>query len=146
MVLEIVINGDVVGEVIANHNRTVRIDGEMREGRFGFNVKLPEGLSPYRRHSVSVRRAADKAELFGSPYMLEAATPLSVVGREKLGAALHDAAASAASVAEVDRVIAFLADKAEGLLQAKADLAGDRAAHVALRPRPGQSTIERRAA
>ncbi len=146
VVLEIAIDGEVVGEVIANHLRTVRVDGAVREGRIGFNVKLPEGLSPYRRHSVSVRRAADKAELFGAPYMMEAATPLSIAGCQRLGAALHDAAANAASVAEVDRVIAFLAAKAEGLLQARADLAHDRAGYAALRPHPGQSTIERRAA
>lgn len=150
VVLEVLVDGVVVGEAIANHDRKLLIEGKHIEGRCGFNVALPEGLSPYRRHVVSVRRKSDQAELVGSPYLMEAATPLSETGRQKLGAALAQAAASAGSVAEVDRVLAFLAAKAETLVQAKADLAGRRADRAAVRPVPGRSELtlaeQRRAA
>ena len=141
VVLEIVIDGAVVGEVVANAERDLRTESGRHDGRCGFEVKLPAGVSPYLRHVVNVRRVSDKAEIAGSPYMMEAATPMSVVGRQKLGAAIADAAANAGSVAEMDRALAFLATKAELLLQAKADLAGGRAGMAALRPLPGRSEI-----
>ncbi len=141
VVIEVLVDGDVVGEAIANHDRTLLVGGEHIDRRCGFSVKLPDGLSPYRRHVISVRRAADGAELFGSPYMMEAAIPLTEMGRHKLSAALGDAVAQAGSVADMDRVLSFLAAKAEILLQAKADLAGNRAERSALRPAPGRSDL-----
>ncbi len=89
VVLELVINGAVIGEVIANHSRPARMR-DLGVERCGFQFKLPEGLSPYCRHTISVRRASDGTELPGSPFMLEAATPLNPAGRGALEAALRN--------------------------------------------------------
>lgn len=147
VVLELVIDGAVVGEVIANHERPARVKDGMWGGRCGFQVKLPEGLSPYRRHTVSVRRAADHAELPGSPFMMEAAIPMTAAGQQGLASALRAAAANAGSVADIDRALGFLAGRAEALLQAKSDLAGQRMVRTAPIAAPGWSrAVDRRAA
>ena len=141
VVLEVVVDGIVLGEAIANHQRSLFVRGERHEGRCGFEVALPQEMSPFERHVVSVRRASDKTELAGSPFAMEAATRLDEAGRLRLGTALEGAASHGASVAELDRAIAVLAAKADELLQAKADLAGHRAERAGLRPRPGRSDL-----
>ncbi len=128
-VLELTIDDEVVGEIIANHYRPRRVADAHGLGYCGFKVKLP-GLSPHRRHVVSVRRAEDGVELSGSPYMLEAASELTGAGGKVLAKALHKAA-TRSSVANLDRAVVLLAAKAEALLQARADLAGQRAVRTA---------------
>lgn len=138
-VLELVIDGAVIGQVVANHFRPARIKDGFGNGRCGFQFKLPEGLSPYLRHTVSVRRVSDKVDLVGSPFMMEASTKLTVVGRGILAAAMENAVAAAGSVEEIDRALDFMAARAEALLQAQADLAGHRAERTAPPVAPGWS-------
>ena len=138
VVLELVVDGAVIGQVLANHARPARVADGLNE-RCGFQLKLPGGLSPYARHTVSVRRASDKADLAGSPFMMEAATKLTDMGRHTLTVALENAVASSGSVAEIDRALVFLAARTEALLQAKADLAGRRAERTAPLVGPGWS-------
>ncbi len=138
VLLELVIDGAVIGRLVANHARPARLKDGLNL-HCGFHFKLPEGLSPYLRHTISVRRASDHADLPGSPFMLEAATKLTAVGRETLAAALENAVAAAGSVEEVDRALDFMVARAEALLQAKADLAGHRAERTAPLSTPGWS-------
>lgn len=144
VVLQVAVNGTVVGEVIANHSRPARLH-DLGAERCGFQFRLPEGLSPYRRHTISLRRVSDGAELPGSPFMLEAAVPLDDAGRGNLASALHTAMAISGSVAEIDRALAFLAGRADALVQARADLAGHRAERTQRSFTPGWSRLRQAA-
>ncbi len=144
VVLQVAVNGTVLGEVIANHSRPARLH-DLGAERCGFQFRLPEGLSPYRRHTISLRRVSDGAELPGSPFMLEAAVALDDAGRGNLASALHTAMAISGSVAEIDRALAFLAGRADALAQARADLAGHRAERTQRSFTPGWSRLRQAA-
>ncbi len=71
--LQIVANGAVIGAVLANRLRPDLAKAGVGDGRHGFQLAIPGGLPPDRRHVIHVRHAADGAELQHSPAVIEAA-------------------------------------------------------------------------
>ncbi len=65
--LQIVDNGVVLGEVLANQSR-VDLGGDC-----GFHFDIPGGLSPLERHVLEVRRVDDHAPLAHVPWMMDQA-------------------------------------------------------------------------
>ncbi|MCW3477194.1 Hint domain-containing protein [Limobrevibacterium gyesilva] len=72
VLLEVAVNGDVVGAVLADHPRA-DLEAVTGSPARGYIFALPAPLAGDRRHLISVRRAQDGAELPGSPALLDQA-------------------------------------------------------------------------
>jgi O-antigen biosynthesis protein len=122
--LELLVNGESAGTFPAQTPRVDLQKAGIGEGRHGFTLHLPRGLSAFAAHEIRVRRAADGAELPGSPRTIPraAAAPdeaepaiLNEAARNTVIDAL-DAAAAHASKAEIEALIGFLARQTATLL------------------------------
>jgi glycosyltransferase involved in cell wall biosynthesis len=121
--LELLINGDSAGTFPAETAREDLLEAGIGEGRHGFMLHLPRGLSAFAAHEIRVRRAGDGAELPGSPRTIpRAASPdeadpaiLNEAARTTIQDAL-DAAAAHADKAEIEALIGFLARQTATLL------------------------------
>lgn len=71
MLLEIVVDGEAVGTVLADRFRADMARLGWADGHCAFAWQFPRPLDPARRHIVSVLRAADGAELRGSPMLVD---------------------------------------------------------------------------
>lgn len=125
VVLEVVIDGKVIGELVANQYRSDLERAGHGNGRHGFRLMLDEALSPNERHLIELRRVPDHATVPGSPFMLEAAAALDEAGRRAMAEVLA-AAAEKANSSELDQAIGFLLAEAEEVLQSRTNLAGGR--------------------
>ncbi len=112
--LRVLDNDAVIGLVVADRHREMQRQNGLGEGRCGFEISIPGGLSPLTRHVIRVVRAADGAELPTSPRVVEAA-PVAATGasapvgtlrgqldratRERISGWAQDAAAPEAPVA-----------------------------------------------
>ncbi|HUZ64771.1 MAG TPA: glycosyltransferase, partial [Acetobacteraceae bacterium] len=121
--LEIMDGDRLLARVVANRFRQDLRDAGMGDGRCGFEVMLPRGLNPAETHAIHVRRAEDKAELKGSPMLLETAETFDPAARARFAASLEAKAAAAHSPAEVDEMIDFLVAETDRMLNARALLA-----------------------
>jgi hypothetical protein len=79
VVLQILDNGAPVGRVVADRFRGDLRDAGLGDGRHGFELAIPGGLSPVGRHVISVRFLQDGTELTGSPKLIEAADRFDAV-------------------------------------------------------------------
>jgi hypothetical protein len=70
--LQILDNGRPIARVLSNMYRPDLEATGHGNGRYGFDIAIPGGLSPLTRHVIQVRREADGADLVGSPRMIEA--------------------------------------------------------------------------
>ncbi len=133
--LELLIDGIGEGRLAARMYRADLEKAGIGEGRHGFQITIPGGLSPARAHEIRVRHAEDGRELLGSPFILAAET----------GAA--DARLTAAAIptdpAEREALIATLAEQAAALLLADGSAMPDppatrlaRISHAAMPPPP----------
>ncbi len=117
--LEIIVDGGVVGQVIANRERSdVRLAG-FGDGRCGFAFDFPMPLSPFRSHVIEVRRQADGATLEYSPRTLEAASVLDNVSRVALAKAIKAHAADAADPDDLESLARLLVTGKDQLLRAQ---------------------------
>ncbi|MGI4957838.1 MAG: Hint domain-containing protein [Janthinobacterium lividum] len=73
--LRILDNGIVVGQVVADQYRGDLQQADIGDGRHGFELTVPGGLSPLVRHVIQVQRVADGHALYGSPWVVEASLP-----------------------------------------------------------------------
>lgn len=71
IMLEVVANGAVIGAVLADQYRADLVTFGRADGYCGFAFRLPAPLDARRRHILSVRRAADGAELRGMPALID---------------------------------------------------------------------------
>jgi hypothetical protein len=71
--LVILDNGVVIAEVSAGDYRADLQAAGLGDGRHGFSVTIPAGLSGFSQHVIRILRQADGVELPGSPMILEAA-------------------------------------------------------------------------
>jgi hypothetical protein len=137
--LQILDNGVPIARLLANRYRLDLEQAGMGNGRHGFDIAIPGGLSPMARHILQVRREKDGAELLGSPIVIEAADSFDAA----LEYAVANAVAALGSGGEQDRVLSFIVAQAEKLLQQSADADGGRAkrlAHQQFRRRWGAQT------
>ena len=104
--LEVSDNGGVIARVTANQFRQDLLAAGVGDGRHGFELRLTAGLAPDRRHEIRVRRAADGAELPGSPIVVEAtvAPDAAMLTRRAIEAAVD----GAGSGAEADALLGTL--------------------------------------
>jgi len=78
-------NNTMLCRVLANRYRKDLEEAGLGNGRHAFEVDLPGGgLSPFERHVIRIRREADGADLFGSPYVIEASNVLDATARDYL--------------------------------------------------------------
>jgi glycosyltransferase involved in cell wall biosynthesis len=99
----------------------------MGEGRYGFDVAIPGGLSPLTRHVIQVRRETDGAEVPGSPAAIEAADAFDADWQR----AIARAVAAVQADGSRERVLSFIMAQADRLLQQRADSEGHRAERLA---------------
>jgi hypothetical protein len=125
--LQILDNGVPIARVLANRYRADLADGGIGDGRHGFEVRFPGGLSPLSRHVIDVRREADDGALDFSPVVIEPATSFEPA----LEQAVENAVASLGANEEQERVLSFLAAQADRLLQLRAETEGKRESRAA---------------
>ncbi|MGC2415956.1 MAG: glycosyltransferase, partial [Stellaceae bacterium] len=111
------LNGRVIGRVLANRYRADLEEAGKGDGRHGFELQMPNGLSPLDAQEIRVEREADGAELSGSPWTLPAAHGFG----EGIEHHLASLVASAAEGAAEDRALAFLTHQTERLLARRAE-------------------------
>ncbi|NPD65300.1 glycosyltransferase, partial [Acetobacteraceae bacterium] len=86
--LRILDNGIVVGQVVADQYRGDLQQADIGDGRHGFELTVPGGLSPMLRHVIQVQRVADGQALYGSPWVVEAA-PLAELPEHQTAPSCH---------------------------------------------------------
>jgi len=77
--LRIFDNDVVIREVVADGYRPDLEAAGYGDGRHGFDLEIPGGLSPMVRHVIHVRGAADGQDLPNTPWTLEAELPAAAV-------------------------------------------------------------------
>ena len=126
--LLITVNDVLVARVLADRPRDDLKSAGIGDGCHSFEVEL-RGLPPGGRCGISVRRETDGAHLNRSPVLLE---PVTKFDRE-FRAYCAGLMAEAASEAELDERLGFLAEQAEALLRLRARNRSSLAARAALR-------------
>jgi len=117
--LDILDNGQILCRTVANFDRNDLRQSGVGHGRHGFDVTLPVPLSPLSRHVIRVVRAADGAEIDGSPFVIETATSFD----PSLENVVSKAVAALEDSASVEHVYAFIMGQAQALLQKQATAA-----------------------
>ena len=115
--LEVLADGAVIAQVVANRYRGDLAEAGLGRGWHGFEVSIPGGLSPLARHVIAVRRAGDGQELSNSPAVLAPAAGLD----DGLAEAVTHAVAEVGP-GEEERVLSFLAARMEQVVQRRASL------------------------
>ncbi|MFT8720147.1 Hint domain-containing protein [Acetobacter sp.] len=127
--LQILDNGQLIAVTVANgHRPDVAVTG--RGLRCGFDVLLPEGLSPFTRHVIEVRRENDGV-LLGAPVVIEAVTVLD----EEAEKAVSRLLVSASEAEDEERVLSFLLGQVDRLTRQRAERAGGTSTKQALHAR-----------
>jgi glycosyltransferase involved in cell wall biosynthesis len=129
--LVVSVDDQIIGRILANRYRGDVEEAGFGDGRYGFDFVIPHGLSALETHVIRVRREADGAELTGSPIALPAACRFDGAVEQTLANLLSGA--SAASDADEDRALAFLAEQTERLLSRRAERQSGRAEREAER-------------
>jgi hypothetical protein len=114
--LEVLVDSRVVARVMANRYRADLEKAGFGDGRCGFDIELPEALSPRSHHSIEVRRAADAQPLRGAPLLLEAVPELASTG-SLLKAVCSDI--GGADPTQLDRMLRLVMDGLDKVVQAK---------------------------
>ncbi len=127
--LQILDNGILLARVLANEPRGDLAVAGIGTGRHGFDLLIPGGLSPLRRHVIDIRRESDGARLPGAPLAIE---PAGMFGAG-LEAAVAAAVAALAPGEQQEQALAFLQGQAERLQQERADHDADRSTREAAR-------------
>jgi glycosyltransferase involved in cell wall biosynthesis len=127
--LEVLDNGVRIASVVANmYRQDLALEG-IGDGRHGFELFIPGGLSPDIKHTLHVRRESDGADVRDSPAIIEAAN--------RFDAALQQTVAQAVEALmpgpNQDRVLHFIAGQTERLLRNRAESDAKRAARLAHR-------------
>jgi glycosyltransferase involved in cell wall biosynthesis len=86
--LRILDNDAAIGLIVADQHRETQRRPGLGDGRCGFEIIIPGGLSPLTRHVIRVERASDGAELPTSRWVMEAAPiaatePAAAVGASR---------------------------------------------------------------
>jgi glycosyltransferase involved in cell wall biosynthesis len=124
--LQVLDNGRPVAEIVANIYRPDLEAAGLDNGRHGFDILIPGGLSPLHRHVIQVRRVQDGAELIGSPCVIEAADSFDIAVEQAITRAVE----AVHNETDRNRLLHFLAKQADTLLQQHADNHGNRGARA----------------
>ena len=126
--LQVLDNGVPLARILANLHRPDLKPAGIGNGRHGFDVAVPGGLSPLARHVLEFRRETDGAALPGTPVVIEPAHSFDPA----LQGAVARAIAALDADGEQDRVLSFLVAQTEQLLERRATAASGRAERQAL--------------
>jgi glycosyltransferase involved in cell wall biosynthesis len=119
-------NGAAFARVLANRYRPDLEQSAVGDGRHGFAVRIPGGLSPLTRHVIQVLGEADGCELPGSPAAIEPASGFDAA----LEYAVSSAVSALATPADRERALTFLTAQTERVLQLTADAEASREARL----------------
>lgn len=75
-------NGSLIARVLANRYRDDLKDADVGSGRHGFELLLPQPLSPFERHVVRICQETDGSDIPGSPVTLEPSVEISDVEKQ----------------------------------------------------------------
>jgi glycosyltransferase involved in cell wall biosynthesis len=92
--LDILADGTIVGEIVANDLRPDVREAGFGDGRSGFRLRWPTPLSPFVPHVIEARRTSDKAELGHSGQIIGATQRLNDETLRVFAAALSATAAA----------------------------------------------------
>ena len=118
VLLEVLVDGEPLGTVRADLPRKDLAATLGEDIRVGFILQLPRPLSAHGERRVTLRRAADHAELKGSPIVLPHAPPDQVAALAELARSLATAAAEADAAARAD-LARMVAERLAALLPAR---------------------------
>jgi glycosyltransferase involved in cell wall biosynthesis len=127
--LEILDNGVPVTRVLANLVRNDLAEAGVGNGRHGFDIVIPGGLSPLVRHTIRVRREGDGADIPGSPAVIEAAGAFDDGVQQMVAKAVEAVGAED----DQERVLSFMLAQVERLRQARANADAGRAERLVSR-------------
>jgi len=118
VVLELLDGDGVIARVTANRYRADLEAAGIGDGRHAFAVRLAYGLSAAVAHELRVRRAADQAELHGSPLMIPPGAPDDrLIAADQ---AIVAAADSARDTADLDALLTTLLAQVDQVRQRRA--------------------------
>ncbi len=109
--LELVLDGEVVGQFPADRHRADLEQAGLGDGRHAFLVQIPGGLSPHAERVLELRRAGDGAPVPGSPVVLPRAPMVGEAARH----ALNDAVVAAAAGADAAGLEALMRELVRGI-------------------------------
>jgi autotransporter-associated beta strand protein len=141
LVLDVLDNGEVIARVLANRYRADLRAAGIGGGRHGFELTIPNGLSPLTRHVITVRVSNCGTMLENGKATIEPVTRFD----DGLAIVVADALAALNGPVEQDRVLSFLAAQMDRLLQHRANTEAQRHArhaHLLFRRRWGPDAAE----
>jgi glycosyltransferase involved in cell wall biosynthesis len=106
VLLEVVLDGEVVGSFPADRHRADLEQAGLGDGRHAFQLQIPGGLSPHAERVLELRRAGDGAIVPGSPVVL----PRAPLAGEAARRALHDAVEAAVLGADAPALEALIGE------------------------------------
>ena len=122
--LQVLCNGLPLARVLANRHRPDLRAAGIGNGRHGFDITVPGGLSPLTRHVLEVRRESDGAALPGTPVAIEPVDRFDPALEGAVAAAVAglagDRGGNGEDAGQVQRVLSFLLGQADRLLQSRA--------------------------
>jgi hypothetical protein len=141
--LDILDNGVLLCEVIANCYRGDLERAGIGNGRHSFSVLLSQPLDPLIPHEIVVQRRSDGKRLFGSPRIVEACLTTDKEEIGKIVTLIDRAVVRARTVEEAETLLGLLRKTTEQTRQAHAGLLGRQKAQLA--PRGGGTLQSKRA-
>lgn len=129
LALQVLDNGVPLVRILANRDRPDLRAAGIGNGRHGFDIIVPGGLSPLSRHVLEIRRESDGAALPGTPVVLD---PVNSFDPALENAVARAVAGLAGAEAAEERVLSFLVAQTEQLLQRRAASEGGAARRDAL--------------
>jgi glycosyltransferase involved in cell wall biosynthesis len=121
--LEVVIDGELIAELVANRYRADLQDAGYGDGYYSFELRLPRPLNPFSSHEIIVRRAVD-GEPLSAPAIILPVRRLDERARLGVAAVVSAATRSAGTLAEADSLLELLSREAECVRQTRLALLG----------------------
>ncbi len=110
--LEILVDGTVAATVLADRRREDLRAAGIADGRHGFELAFARPLDPFARHTIGVRRAADRRPLM-PPLVIEPAGRLDAPARAALATLLRQATQQVQTATDAETLLNLLAGEAE---------------------------------
>jgi len=120
VLLDVLVDGRVVGMVSADLYRADLDSAGIGDGRHAFELHLPKPLDPFECHEIVVRRATDETPLPNVPAILDPATRLDNNACDALAGILRRATACIGSGHEADVLLRLLLGETEQIRRAQA--------------------------
>ena len=136
--MQVVDNGTVIARLLANRYRPDLEQAGIGDGRFGFELLVPGGLSPQIDHVIAVRRESDGEQAYKSPQVVTASNSFDEALKRLIAGVVEGLVAGP----DLADSLSFLVAQADRLLQMAADTDGQRAAravHAQFRRRWGDT-------